>query len=381
MSEQELYAFFLSLIVFVILTGFFTVLLVYSVRLKLILIRFGVIDKEIQREYEKEKKKIHGDGWFVTLLSRIIAGVLSLVFLFSMGLAFTENQVFDDFPSLKVVKSDSMSYKNKLNSYLFTNDLNDQFDTYDLVLTEKIPDEFDLELYDIVVYDLNGTAIIHRIVEIIEPDETHPDHRYFRLQGDAVSSPDGSLVFYDQMIGIYRGERVPFVGSIIVFLQSPAGWLCIILMLFALIAAPIVEKKLGTERLIRLLRSGYLLKQRPRVILSEKREAVAADYYLRWARELREELYRQREELLKEREAAALQAAAPPPVVSPEDREAEDRRLVAMFMQSLAAEEAAMQKEVLRRVEERKAAMVTVSAPSNEESGEMNAEDLQYVPQ
>ena len=381
MSEQELYAFFLSLIVFVILTGFFTVLLVYSVRLKLILIRFGVIDKEIQREYEKEKKKIHGDGWFVTLLSRIIAGVLSLVFLFSMLLAFTENQVFDDFPSLKVVKSDSMSYKNKLNTYLFTNDLNDQFDTYDLVLTEKIPDEFDLKLYDVVVYDLNGTAIIHRIVEIIEPDETHPDHRYFRLQGDAVSSPDGSLVFYDQMIGIYRGDRVPFVGSIIVFLQSPAGWLCIILMLFALIAAPIVEKKLGTERLIRLLRSGYLLKQRPRVILSEKREAVAADYYLRWARELREELYRQREELLKEREAAALQAAAPPPVVSPEDREAEDRRLVAMFMQSLAAEEAAMQKEVLRRVEERKAAMVTVSAPSNEESGEMNAEDLQYVPQ
>lgn len=374
MSEQELYAFFLSLIVFVILTGFFTVLLVYSVRLKLILIRFGVIDKEIQREYEKEKKKIHGDGWFVTLLSRIIAGVLSLVFLFSMVLAFTENQVFDDFPSLKVVKSDSMSYKNKLNTYLFTNDLNDQFDTYDLVLTEKIPDEFDLELYDIVVYDLNGTAIIHRIVEIIEPDETHPDHRYFRLQGDAVSSPDGSLVFYDQMIGIYRGERVPFVGSIIVFLQSPAGWLCIILMLFALIAAPIVEKKLGTERLIRLLRSGYLLKQRPRVILSEKREAVAADHYLRWAKELREELYRQREELLKERESAALRAAAPTPTVSPEGREAEDRRLVAMFMQSLAAEEAAMQAEVLRRVEERKAAMAAASARSNQTDNKMNKE-------
>ena len=374
MSEQELYAFFLSLIVFVILTGFFTVLLVYSVKLKLILIRFGVIDKEIQREYEKEKKKIHGDGWFVTLLSRIIAGVLSLVFLFSMVLAFTENQVFDDFPSPKVVKSDSMSYKNKLNTYLFTNDLNDQFDTYDLVLTEKIPDEFDLELYDIVVYDLNGTAIIHRIVEIIEPDETHPDHRYFRLQGDAVSSPDGSLVFYDQMIGIYRGERVPFVGSIIVFLQSPAGWLCIILMLFALIAAPIVEKKLGTERLIRLLRSGYLLKQRPRVILSEKREAVAADHYLRWAKELREELYRQREELLKEREAAALRAAAPTPAVSPEDREAEDRRLVAMFMQSLAAEEAAMQAEVLRRVEERKAAMAAASARSNQTDNKMNKE-------
>ena len=351
MSDQELYSFFLSLIVFVILTVFFTVLLAYSVKLKLTLIRLGVIDKEIQREYEKEKKKIHNDGWLVTLLSRILAGVLCLVFIFSMVLAFTENTVLDDLPSLKVVKSDSMSYKNKLNDYLFTNELDDQFNTYDLIVTEKLPDEFDLELYDIVVYDLNGTAIVHRIVEIIEPNSTHPQHRYFRLQGDAVSSPDASVVLYDQMLGIYRGAHIPALGSIIVFLQSPAGWLCIILMLFTLIAAPIVENKLVNERLVRLLRSGYLLKQRPRVLLAEKREAVVIEQYLRWAKELREELYRQREELLREHEKAA-----PPPVITYEDKAEEDRRLVTLFMQELAAEEAAMQREVVRRVEAKRAA-------------------------
>ena len=378
MSEQELYSFFLSLIVFVILTGFFTVLLAYSVKLKIALIRCGAIDKEIQKEYEKEKNKLRNDGWFVTLLSRIFAAVLCVVFAFSMILAFTENTLFEDIPTLKVVKSDSMSEKNKLNKYLFENELDDQFDTYDLILCEKLPDEFDLELYDIVIYDLNGTAIVHRIVEIIEPDETHPDHRYFRTQGDAVSSPDGSLVFYDQMLGVYEGNRIPFVGSIVIFLQSPAGWLCVILLLFTLIAAPIVENKLIEERLIRLLRSGYLMKkpaptkQLAAVADMPKTEAdpkEAFDYF-GWATELREELCRQRDELHREMK---LRQAAPQPTVpavkTPHlTKEEEDRRLVALFMQSLAAEEAAMQEAVARRIEERKAAKAEEDATS--ENGE-----------
>ena len=46
------------------------------------------------------------------------------------------------------------------------------------------------------------------------------------------------------MLGIYEGDRIPFIGSFVLFLQSPAGWLCIILALFAMIATPIMEKKL-----------------------------------------------------------------------------------------------------------------------------------------
>ena len=389
MSEQELYSFFLSLIVFVILTGFFTVLLAYSVKLKIALIRCGAIDKEIQKEYEKEKNKLRNDGWFVTLLSRIFAAVLCVVFAFSMILAFTENTLFEDIPTLKVVKSDSMSYKNKLNKYLFENELDDQFDTYDLILCEKLPDEFDLELYDIVIYDYKGTAIVHRIVEIIEPDETHPDHRYFRTQGDAVSSPDGSLVFYDHMLGVYEGNRIPFLGSIVIFLQSPAGWLCVILLLFTLIAAPIVENKLVSERLIRLLRSGYLMKKPVPTKKKVAAPAVEADVpppaedepkkdfdYFAWAKSLREELCLQRDELHREMRE---RKATPPPVATAEAKpallkEAEDRRLVAMFMQSLAAEEAAMQAEVARRVEERKAAMAAASARPNQTDNKMNKE-------
>ena len=55
------------------------------------------------------------------------------------------------------------------------------------------------------------------------------------------------------MRAIYRGERTPFIGSFILFMQSPAGWLCTLLVVVALIAAPVLDKKLATERKLRLI--------------------------------------------------------------------------------------------------------------------------------
>ena len=145
-----------------------------------------------------------------------------------------------------------MSYKAPENKYLVENDLNDHIQTFDLIVTEKLPDEFDLQLYDIVVYEIDGDMIVHRIVGIEEPNEKHPDQRYFLLQGDAVENPDQFPVYYSQMRGIYRGKRIPFVGSFITFMQSPAGYLCMALIVFAFIATPIMEKKIEKEMQKRL---------------------------------------------------------------------------------------------------------------------------------
>jgi len=46
------------------------------------------------------------------------------------------------------------------------------------------------------------------------------------------------------MQGIYEGNRIPFIGSFILFLQSPAGWLCVLLVIFSMVVTPIVEKKI-----------------------------------------------------------------------------------------------------------------------------------------
>ena len=79
--------------------------------------------------------------------------------------------------------------------------------------------------------------MIHRIVGIEEPGGAGSGRR-FTTQGDAVAWPDGEAVEYAQLRGIYRGERVSFLGSLVLFLQSPAGWLCILLMAFAAVASP-----------------------------------------------------------------------------------------------------------------------------------------------
>ena len=95
---------------------------------------------------------------------------------------------------------------------------------------------------------MDDVLVVHRIIEIEEPNEFHPNERHFRLQGDAVDSPDRFPVLYAQMRAIYSGDRIPFVGSFVLFMQSPAGYLCILLVAVALIAMPILNRKLMSER-------------------------------------------------------------------------------------------------------------------------------------
>ena len=251
MSEYDKYVFFLCLIVFVALTALFSALLAYIVKCVIKLIRNGVEDDILRAEYEKNKDKPAGVG----LLSRLLSGVLCLamlgVFAFSIYLKLTESE-FSQSASVWIVKSPSMSFKHEENSYLFRNNLNDQLNTFDLVVTRPLPAENELQVYDIVVYEVNNELVIHRIVAIEEPNDKHPGKRYFLLQGDAVDKPDRFPVYYSQMKAIYEGERIPFLGSFISFMQSPSGYICILLILFALIATPIVEKKVNTEKECRL---------------------------------------------------------------------------------------------------------------------------------
>lgn len=252
MTDYEIYVFILCLIVFVMLTSFLTYLLVCLTKQHLKMIRHGLEDTEIRREYRKTAPISRIGAFVSTLLSVVICLALCAVFAFSIYLKATEDRAANGTPALHVVKSDSMSYKAEENTYLTENGLDDQLQTFDLIVTRALPDEKDLQLYDIVVYEVDGMYIIHRIVEIEEANSYHPDQRWFRTQGDAVPSQDRLPVVYEQMRGIYQGERVPFVGSFVMFMQSPAGWLCILLVLFAIITTPIVEKKVEREKRARL---------------------------------------------------------------------------------------------------------------------------------
>lgn len=268
MTQHEIYTFILCLIVFVALTALFTALMAVITKLILKLIRSGTEDMEIIKEYQDSlHKKKQPRAWEIAgcIFSGMVCTVLFAVFLFSLTLNLTESKFTSGIPSLKVVKSESMADKHGDNRYLYANGLNNQLQMYDLILTGPLPAEDELSLYDVVVYEKKGDLIIHRIVGIEEPNEKHPNQRYFTLQGDAVKYKDEFPVTYDQMRAIWNGKRIPFIGSFILFMQSPAGWLCMLLVVFALITTPLVEKKIAREKQLRLQIMCYGAKLPPKV--------------------------------------------------------------------------------------------------------------------
>lgn len=253
MTTYEIYVFLMCFIVFALLTVVFTALVWFAASLLLKLIRSGSEDEKILSEYRNRKIKSTGCGIAEKVFSAVLCIVAIVMFGGSMCLKIFEKDTAWAFPVVRVVYSSSMSEKSEKNRYLFENDLEDQFARFDLIVTHSLPDEFDLELYDIVVYrSVKDELIVHRIVEIEEPNAEHPDGRLFVLQGDAVEGRDKYMVSYAQMRGIYRGERVPFIGSFIVFMQSPAGYLCFLLLIFGVVAIPLMERKIEREKLKRV---------------------------------------------------------------------------------------------------------------------------------
>ena len=252
MSDFDLYVFFLCLIVFVLLTALFVYLIAVILKQTVRLIQAGLEDEAIQKAFYQNKRKKKAGRVLNSVVSTVFCAVMLGVFAFSMYVNICEDSFSADLPTLKVVTSSSMASKFKNNTYLFENGLNDQVERYDLLLTYSIPPENELELYDIVIYEIEGKMVLHRIIGIEEPNEAHPNERHFLLQGDALERPDRFPVLYSQMRGIYRGESVPFIGSFILFMQSPAGWLCILLVVFALIATPILEKHIRQQEEERL---------------------------------------------------------------------------------------------------------------------------------
>ena len=241
----------LCFIVYTMLVTVSVIVVTMITKMSIKLIAHGAEDEKIKKEYREACKK-RKRGVIDCIISLLFCCVFFGAFAFSLYVNIQGDKFFTDVPTVKVVNSASMSKKHEKNKYLTENNLNDQFQTFDLICLYALPAEEDLQLYDIVLYEVDDVLIVHRIVRIEEPNESHPDERYFLLQGDAVERADRFPVKYSQMKAIYRGEKIPYLGSLVAFLQSPAGWLCILLIVVVMISAPIVEKKIEKAKRARL---------------------------------------------------------------------------------------------------------------------------------
>lgn len=259
MTGFELYVFFLCLIVFIALTALFSFMICYIAKQKGILVTNGLEDAKIKERLNKQlNKKSTKAGRIMELIEKIasitLCACLAVLLIVTSISSCRGDTKVDSLPAIKVIASTSMAEKYEENKYLFNNNLDDQLQLFDVVLLHELPKEEDLELYDIVVYEhITGALLIHRIVGIEEPNAEHPNERHFLLQGDAVHYPDTYPVRYSQMRSIYRGEKIPNVGSFVYFMQSPAGIICIILLLVTLVLMPIADNFILRKEYARVL--------------------------------------------------------------------------------------------------------------------------------
>lgn len=264
MNGFDTYVVVTSVTVFALLTALFAYLIVRDVKNSLKMLAAGLNDHEIMTREIKQAARKRSRALRVAdvILTVSIIAVATCAFVLSLSVKFNENRPVGNIPALKVVASGSMATKFESNDYLVENDLNDQIGRFDLIAVEKLPPEEELKLYDVVIYETDGYLIVHRIVGITEPDEKHSE-RYFLMQGDANQYPDKFPVRYTQMRGIYRGKHVPYIGSFVSFMHSPAGYLCFALVIFASAAYPIITKKLNAVADKRLAEIGFSVENIP----------------------------------------------------------------------------------------------------------------------
>lgn len=258
MTGFEVYSFIVCLIVFLLFGGVFAFFISYYVKTETRMVEAGLNDAVLKIEYEKLKRKSRFSIVFDRAVSFFLCAFACLILVASIATNIISELRPGGSLSVKVVQSQSMALAHPQNTYLEKNGLTDRLEIHDAIVLHPMPKQEELKLYDIVMYEIDGEYVIHRIIAIEEPNAKHPDTRRFVLQGDAVPYPDAKMVEYSEMRGIYYGQKIPYVGSFVMFIKSPAGWLCIALIIFVIFLAPRLERKMWETKMKQLYRIGYV---------------------------------------------------------------------------------------------------------------------------
>ena len=96
-----------------------------------------------------------------------------------------------------------------------SNSMNPVFYRGDAIVMEKIDDNA-IKVGDIIVFEHDGAMIIHRVIEIVNPDS---ETIIYKTKGDNNNSPDPYIVSSDQIIGKFK-IGIKFIGYPSIILQE-----------------------------------------------------------------------------------------------------------------------------------------------------------------
>ena len=179
--------------------------------------------------YVKKRKKIFQTiksiGFYGLMIIIIPFFTLSLINKFSGDITMINNK------GIIVVATGSMSKKDKNNDYIVKNNLNNQFDAYEIIVIEKVETHDDLKLYDVISFvNDQGINVIHRIIDI----EYGERGIQYETRGDSNNASDKYRPVLEDIQGKYTGTHIPYLGLFILFMQSYIGIITIVSLIYCL---------------------------------------------------------------------------------------------------------------------------------------------------
>lgn len=254
MSQVEIIALLVTILGVASFSAIFTILYSNYAKSYIEEVESGKHDMELMDEYIyneqpiiKRRKKIMGIVKTIVFYLALI--IIIPIFILSMINRFQGNVTMLNKNGMMVVASGSMSKRNSSNGYLDTENLNNQFNTYDIIFIEKVDKVSQLEKYDVIAYiDDNGTNVIHRIIGI---EIINGEVRY-TTRGDSNNTNDAYKPRFEDVIGVYTDKKIGFVGVFILFFQSYLGIITIISLFYCLIMLDRISQKINNKQNERL---------------------------------------------------------------------------------------------------------------------------------
>ena len=228
----------------------FTILYRGYVKASIKELRTGKRDIELVDSYIHDLKKsvkVRRTVWAV-FKGICFYGLLILllpIFAFSVYNNLSGNTTMIGDHSLMVVASGSMSEKHSDNEYLQVNHLDNQFQTYDVIILERA-DADDLQMYDVIAFvDNTGKNVIHRIIG------ENADGSFI-TRGDANNTNDPYSPTPQSIIGRYNNTRIPMLGALVMFFQSIGGIITLLSLFYCILMLDRFNAKLRNEENDRL---------------------------------------------------------------------------------------------------------------------------------
>lgn len=144
-----------------------------------------------------------------------------------------------------VNKDEIPSIGGRIPLIVLTESMDPEIRAGDMILCKAINAD-EVKVGDVISFfdpEGNGTSVVtHRVLQIETDEKTGA--LYFRTKGDNNNLEDRLSVPAANLVGVWTGVRIGFIGSLIMFMQSTLGLvICILLPVAALVTVLLLQRK------------------------------------------------------------------------------------------------------------------------------------------